>query len=57
MKVAMLSAWHVHTEGYGNFIKAQPDAELTVLWDDDEARGKAMAEKLASIYLSILNPH
>ena len=50
MKVAMLSAWHVHTEGYGNFIKAQPDAELTVLWDDDEARGKDMAEKLGIDY-------
>ena len=50
MKVAILSAWHVHTEGYGNFIKAQPDAELTVLWDDDEARGADMAAKLGVEY-------
>lgn len=50
MKVAMLSAWHVHTEGYGRFIQAQPDAELTVLWDDDQKRGQEMADKLGIAY-------
>ena len=50
MNVALLSAWHVHAEGYGKFINSQPDARMTVVWDDDEARGKAMAEKLGCDY-------
>lgn len=50
MNVALLSAWHVHAEGYGKFINEQPDATMTVVWDDDEARGKAMAEKLGCAY-------
>lgn len=54
MNVAILSAWHVHTQGYGEFINAQPDANLTVLWDDDEKRGREMAEKLGVDYESDL---
>ncbi len=50
MNVALLSAWHVHAEGYGKFINQQPDAKMTVVWDDDECRGKAMAEKLGCEY-------
>lgn len=50
MNVALLSAWHVHAEGYGKFINSQPDAKMTVVWDDDEQRGKAMAEKLGCEY-------
>ncbi|MBR0464818.1 MAG: Gfo/Idh/MocA family oxidoreductase [Clostridia bacterium] len=50
MNVAILSAWHVHTEGYGKFINEQPDANLTVLWDDDPVRGADMAQKLGVPY-------
>ncbi len=50
MNVALLSAWHVHAEGYGKFIIAQNDAALTVVWDYDEARGSAMAKKLGVDY-------
>ena len=46
LKFAMISKWHVHAEGYANFIKAQPDACISCVWDEDAARGKAWAEEL-----------
>lgn len=55
LKVALLSGWHVHTGGYAKFIQEQPDAKLTVIWDDDEARGKEWAERLGIDYESDLS--
>jgi len=46
MKIAVIGAWHVHTMEYATAIQKNPRAELACLWDDDEARGKATAEKL-----------
>ena len=46
LKVAMISKWHVHAEGYAKFIREQPDAEITCVWDEDAARGQAWADKL-----------
>ncbi|MGI6173513.1 MAG: Gfo/Idh/MocA family protein [Christensenellales bacterium] len=46
LQVALLSSWHVHTGGYAKFVQQQPDAKLTVIWDDDVERGKGWAEKL-----------
>ncbi len=45
MKVAVIGAWHVHTREYTTAIQENPKAELCCLWDDDQERGKAMAEK------------
>ena len=45
MKVAVIGAWHVHTREYTTAIQQNPKAELCCLWDDDQERGKAMAEK------------
>lgn len=46
MKIAAVGAWHVHTMEYATAIQKNPKAELCCLWDDDQARGKAVAEKL-----------
>lgn len=46
MKIAVIGAWHVHTEEYSNAIKENPAAELVCLWDDNEERGRKTAEKL-----------
>ncbi len=46
LKVAMLGKWHVHAEGYGNALIGSGKVEIKVVWDDDEARGKAWAEKI-----------
>ncbi len=46
LKLAMLGAWHVHAPDYADQIKAHPEAEIALVWDDNESRGKAFAEKL-----------
>ena len=46
MKIAVIGAWHVHTQEYAQAILKNPQAQLTCLWDDDQARGQAMAQTL-----------
>ena len=46
LRAAMLSKWHVHAENYANFIQAQPDAQITCLWDEDPIRGKKWGDAL-----------
>lgn len=46
MKIAVVGAWHVHTQEYAEAILKNPKAELCCLWDDDPERGRAMADKL-----------
>lgn len=55
LKIAMLSKWHVHAEGYGNDIKNSGKAIITVVWDDNEARGKAWADTLGCDYSNDLD--
>lgn len=46
LRIAVLSAWHVHAEEYGRAAQDSPDCELVAVWDDDAERGRALAEKL-----------
>lgn len=46
LNVAMLSMWHVHANGYAAYVNAQKDARVTVVWDEDAARGQKAAEAL-----------
>ncbi|WP_369298287.1 Gfo/Idh/MocA family protein [uncultured Neglectibacter sp.] len=55
MKIAIVGAWHVHTMEYGEAVLQNPGAELVCLWDDEEARGKAAAEKLGIPFEPDLN--
>ncbi|MCL2420220.1 MAG: Gfo/Idh/MocA family oxidoreductase, partial [Defluviitaleaceae bacterium] len=43
LKVAILSSWHVHAHGYASQFQARPDAQVTVVWDEDPERGKKFA--------------
>lgn len=43
LRVVLLSAAHVHAPSYAAGLAAHPDADLTVVWDDDPARGQAFA--------------
>ncbi|MBI3920670.1 MAG: Gfo/Idh/MocA family oxidoreductase, partial [Armatimonadetes bacterium] len=45
LRIAMLSFAHVHAEGYANQVKDSKEAEIAVIWDDDESRGKAAADR------------
>jgi len=44
--LALLGAWHVHMEGFINDALNTGLAKFLAVWDDDEARGKAFAEKM-----------
>lgn len=46
LRIAVLSAWHVHAEEYGRAVLENPAAELVAVWDDDESRGCELAERL-----------
>ncbi len=48
LRVAMLSKWHVHAEGYARTILATGKAEITAVWDDDCERGKEWAGRLGA---------
>ncbi len=46
VNVLMLSKWHVHAAGYARFIREQPDAKITCVWDEDAQRGSDWAKEL-----------
>ncbi|MDE0660157.1 MAG: Gfo/Idh/MocA family oxidoreductase [Gammaproteobacteria bacterium] len=46
LRVAMLSRWHVHANQYAGETRANPDAEVVAVWDEDGQRGAAWAEEL-----------
>jgi predicted dehydrogenase len=48
VNVLMLSKWHVHAQGYAEFINKQPDARVTCIWDEDATRGAAWARELGA---------
>src|SRR5690606_31051265 len=43
LRIAVLSAWHVHAEEYGRAAIDHPDTELVAVWDDDAERGRELA--------------
>lgn len=55
LKIGMISKWHVHASGTADAIKRSDKAEITAVWDDDQARGKAWAEELGCPYYSNLD--
>ncbi|GAA1726097.1 Gfo/Idh/MocA family oxidoreductase [Brachybacterium phenoliresistens] len=46
LRIAVLSAWHVHAEEYGRAAIDHPGTELVAVWDDDAPRGQELAERL-----------
>jgi len=46
VKVLMLSKWHVHAAGYAKTVAEQPDARISMVWDDDVQRGGDWAKEL-----------
>ena len=48
IRVAMLSKWHVHAEGYARDVNESGKAKVTCVWDDDTTRGSAWAKDLGA---------
>jgi predicted dehydrogenase len=50
LRIAMLSFAHVHADGYARQVQSHPQATIQCVWDDDEARGRAAAERFGVSY-------
>ena len=50
LKVAMLSRWHVHAEGYAQELQNREDVKITVVWDEEPDKGRAFADKLSAAF-------
>ncbi|ASK62222.1 dehydrogenase [Virgibacillus phasianinus] len=55
MKVGIISFAHMHAFSYAQYLVQHPDAELTGIWDADEARGNGAAEQFEAPFYSDLN--
>ena len=55
IRIAMLSKWHVHADGYARQIKAADDACITCVWDEDSERGRTWAESLGVDFVADLD--
>ena len=51
LRIAVLSAWHVHAEEYGRAVLEHPETELVGVWDDDAERGAELAAALGTEFL------
>ena len=45
LNVGMLSAWHVHANGYANELEASGKVCIKAIWDDDAERGNKWAKE------------
>ncbi len=46
LNIAMLSDWHVHSDGYAHEFMSMDDAKVTCVWDEDPERGSIWAKEL-----------
>ena len=46
LKIAMLGAWHVHAPDYAAQLRAHPETEIALVWDNEPARGEKFAQEL-----------
>jgi predicted dehydrogenase len=52
VRVAMLSFAHTHANAYAQILTELPDAEIVVIADDDEARGRAAADRFGTDFVT-----
>ncbi len=55
LRVAMLSKWHVHAEGYARNALETGKVKITAVWDEDCERGKEWADRLGADFESNLD--
>ena len=54
LKIGMLSKWHVHAGGYAKKVQ-ELGHKVSLVWDDNEERGKKWADELGCPYYSDLS--
>lgn len=55
INVAMLSKWHVHSEGYAESFKKLENVNLSAVWDEDANRGREWAKTLDCEFIESLD--
>lgn len=50
-RLGLLSTAHVHTEGFATLLQGHPDVEFVGIADDDEERGRTVAEDYGVAFL------
>lgn len=55
MKIGIISFAHMHALSYAVALHNRTDAELSYIWDEDEVRGKEMADKYNCQYIANLD--
>lgn len=55
IRVAMLSAWHVHAGGYAQMVKDSGKGQVVAVWDDDTARGEKWAAEIGCEFIADLD--
>ncbi len=54
-KIGVMSFAHMHAYSYASCLNELPEAELTAVWDDDPARGRAAAEQFRTAFIEDLD--
>lgn len=52
LRLALLSYWHVHAKDYEREAGANPDTEVTVVWDENPTRGAENAERIGARFVA-----
>ncbi|WP_202621594.1 Gfo/Idh/MocA family protein [Anaerocolumna sedimenticola] len=55
LKVALISKWHVHAQGYAETLRTFPDVTITCVWDEEPERGREWAKSLEVDFEEDLN--
>ncbi|TDF95755.1 Gfo/Idh/MocA family protein [Paenibacillus piri] len=55
VRVAMLSKWHVHAQGYAEYLQSLENVTITAVWDEAADRGKEWAGQLGADFEADLN--
>lgn len=55
IRIGKISYWHVHAWDYTKQAQEHPDTVMAAVWDENEERGRAAAEKLGVPFYADLN--
>lgn len=55
LRIGKISYWHVHAWDYTKQAQEHPDTVIAAVWDEDEERGRAAADKLGVTFYADLN--
>lgn len=52
LKVGIISAWHVHADEYASAVRDSGKAQITAVWDFDEAMGREFAVRYGAEFVA-----